>query len=322
MRIDIHTHPPVPSLFSTNALGEKSSWKTKRLKKIYWNIFGKVESDLHTEALRANCDAFGKLSKWVRESSLDKIVLLALDNEYDDAGESKLRNRQFFVENDFIAEVVKKYDEYLYGTSIHPYRKDAISVLEDAVLQGAVVVKWIPSAQNIDPADKRCCEFYEALASFNLPLLVHTGVEHSLAGSKIIYNNPSRLIGALERGVAVIAAHCGMNLFLHEKSYFESWCEMAFKYEHFYGDTAALAFITRVWKIRQIVKSEVLCSKMVYGSDFPTMPAPHWCPQLGGLKIKELKSIENPIERNLKTIYELGFPSEIVDRSGEVLCRK
>jgi predicted TIM-barrel fold metal-dependent hydrolase len=109
----------------------------------------------------------------------------------------------------------------------------------------------------------------KTLAHFQIPLLCHTGVEHTLKAFPNTLNDPRRLLPALERGVTVIAAHCGTRIFLHEKSYLKTWREMALKHEHFYGDISAFGVVTRLWLLGHLLKSPALTAKLVFGSDFP-----------------------------------------------------
>jgi len=117
--------------------------------------------------------------------------------------------------------------------------EQALEELRRVAARGACLVKWLPSAQNIRPDDPRCFPFYEALAALGMPLLSHTGCEHTLAAYPDAFNAPLRLVPALERGVTVIAAHCGTRLFLHERSWFGQWRELALRHPNLYGDLAA-----------------------------------------------------------------------------------
>ena len=40
-----------------------------------------------------------------------------------------------------------------FDASVNPYRRDALERLDGAVASGAVLLKWLPSIQEIDPAD-------------------------------------------------------------------------------------------------------------------------------------------------------------------------
>ncbi len=323
MKIDIHTHPPFPALFASSIenLPSSLSRNLERLRKIYRKTFendNPEDSHSHSDSSRLN-SYLAKFAEWIKNSRFDKTVLLAIDAAYDENGTPLPWNPHPPADNRTVAEFAEKHPEFLFGAGIHPYRKDALRELESCVGIGAVLVKWIPSAQNINPADKRCRPFYEAMAALNIPLLAHTGIEHSISGGNRAYNRPATLKQALDAGVTVIAAHCGMNMFLHEPSYFGEWCDMALEHEYFYGDTAALPLVTRVGKINKIIENSALCSKMIYGSDFPTMPSPSWCWQFGYGKIKKFREIRNPLERNAEMIRELGFPNEILTRAEKVI---
>jgi predicted TIM-barrel fold metal-dependent hydrolase len=192
--------------------------------------------------------------------------------------------------------------------------------LERLIGRGACLVKWLPGAQNIQPDDPRCFPFYDMLAQHRVPLLCHTGSEHTLKAFPDKLNDPRRLAPALERGVTVIAAHCGARLFLHEKSYFRAWQEMALRHERFYGDISAFGVITRIWLLRSLLRSPRLAAKLVFGSDFPVAPMPLSC--IGQVSLRralELRRIPNPFDQAVEMMKSAGVPDEVFARSGRLL---
>ncbi len=154
----------------------------------------------------------------IEASQVTQAVLLAFDAAYRENGSRDNERTVLVVDNDFVARAAKTSAKTFFGASVHPYRRDALDELERVIDGGARLIKWIPSAQNIQPDHPRCLPFYDLLARHHVPLLCHTGVEHTLRGFSDDLNAPRRLRLALERGVTVIAAHCGARLFLHEKS--------------------------------------------------------------------------------------------------------
>ena len=54
---------------------------------------------------------------------------------------------------------------------------DAIERLQWAKDNGALLVKWLPSIQFIDPADPALEPFYRNMVALDLPLLTHAGQE-------------------------------------------------------------------------------------------------------------------------------------------------
>jgi predicted TIM-barrel fold metal-dependent hydrolase len=152
----------------------------------------------------------------VQASQVDRAVLLAFDAAYHEDGTRDQERTLMVTDNDFVAGLAAASQKTLFGASVHPWRRDALAELERLIEKGACLVKWLPGAQNIQPDHPRCLPFYDLLAKHRVPLLCHTGSEHTLKAFPNTLNDPRRLVPALERGVTVIAAHCGTSLFLHE----------------------------------------------------------------------------------------------------------
>jgi predicted TIM-barrel fold metal-dependent hydrolase len=260
------------------------------------------------------------LMPWVDQSSLDRVVVLAIDGAYRRDGTYDAENTRMLTGNDYVAALSQRHPRILFGASIHPYRRDAVAELDRVVARGACLIKWIPSGQNIQPDDPACFPFYEALASHGLPLLSHTGKEHTLSTFPNTLNDPRRLKPALDRGVTVIAAHCGTRLFLHDGSHFKAWCAMAREYERFYGDISAFAVVTRCRALSRIERTPPLLDKIVYGSDFPA-PALAWSfvHRLGLRQTRALAAIPNPLERSYRIFRSLELPAEVFSRAGRLL---
>lgn len=136
--------------------------------------------------------------------------LYAFDRAHDDAGRPRADWTTFHVPNAHAAAVAAANPaRFDWVASIHPYREDALTALDAAIAHGAVAVKWLPSAMNIDLADRRCRPFFERLARHGTPLVVHCGEEKAVPGAgREAYGNPLRVRHALDAGVTVIVAHC------------------------------------------------------------------------------------------------------------------
>lgn len=313
MKVDIHVHiADVEALLAArnNGSSARSNVYLTRVLRSAFAGHSAAASGGSVNEQWARC-----LAGWVKESPLDKVVLLALDAAYDESGQLRPEHTILHVDNDFVCSVAAQYAEFIFGASIHPYRKDAVNELERLVQKGARLIKWIPSGQHIEPDHPKCFPFYEALAHYRLPLLTHTGVEHTLGCRRSSFNHPQRLVPALEKGVTVIAAHCGEHLFLHEPSFFKSWAALARRYENLYGDSGAFSIVTRVPCLRRILRDSVLQTKLLYGSDFPGIPSPLWCWQLGLGKMRETAKIKNPIARNVSVMQALEMPPEMFERA-------
>ena len=261
-----------------------------------------------------------RILDWVDGSMVDRAVLLAFDAAYNEDGTRDHGHTLMVTDNDFVADLAATHEKILFGASLHPYRRDAVAELERLIDRGACLVKWLPGAQNIQPDHPRCLPFYDALAHRRIPLLCHTGVEHTLKAFPNTLNDPRRLIPALERGVTVIAAHCGTRVFLHEKSFFRSWEEMTLRHERFYGDISAFGMVTRIWLLRRMLKSPALTAKLVFGSDFPVPQMPLSC--LGPVSFRhalELRRMTNPFDQAVAMMKSAGVPDAVFMRAEQLL---
>ena len=139
---------------------------------------------------------------------------------------------------------------------------------------GAVLMKWLPNVQGMNPADERCIPFYEALAHYNLPLLSHTGGEASLPELDPSLGDPGAADPAGKRGVTVIAAHCSTAAPCRGTDWLPTFVAMAQEYANLYGDTAALNLPFRWYGYKTILENHAVREKLVHGSDWPIVAIP------------------------------------------------
>ncbi|MBK8478391.1 MAG: amidohydrolase family protein [Opitutaceae bacterium] len=256
----------------------------------------------------------------INASSLDRVVLLAFDAAYHEDGTRDGDRTLMVTDNDFVADLAAANSKVCFGASIHPARPDALPELERLIAKGACLVKWLPGAQNIQPDHPRCFPFYEMLAKHRVPLLSHTGPEHTLKAFPDSLNDPQRLVPALELGVTVIAAHCGANLYLHETSHFAAWQRLALRHPNLYGDLSAFGVITRIWRLRSLHQSPQLMAKCVHGSDFPVTPLPLSCLGAIGLGAAlRVRRIGNPFDQSLELMRSAGLPADAFTRAEQLL---
>ena len=138
-----------------------------------------------------------------------KLLLLAFDWVRDERGQPVRERSALHVPDAYAAEVARTYPErFEWAASIHPYDPAAPDRLDAAAALGARAIKWLPPAQNIDPALSRCDAFYRRLAALRLPLITHAGDEHAMRGHDASLGNPLKLRRALGQGVRVVVAHC------------------------------------------------------------------------------------------------------------------
>lgn len=261
-----------------------------------------------------------QFDRWMSGSALDRFVLLALDRAFTLSGEPDLANTRLAVDNDFVADWADRQPKALFGASVHPFRRDALDELDRLAARGACLVKWIPSAQNIPPDDPRCFPFYEKLAGLRMPLLSHTGIEHTLNAFDQRLNDPRRLAPALERGVTVIAAHCGARMYLHERDSFGAWAQTARRHRNLYGDLSGFCLPVHSAPRRRVLADPELAARVLFGSDFPAHVMPLWyAPSVGIRRAFALRRMTNPFDKPAALLRALGVPDEAFTRAGSLL---
>jgi predicted TIM-barrel fold metal-dependent hydrolase len=251
-------------------------------------------------------------------SELDAAVILAFDAVYDENGRLDDARTHLHVTNDYVKELTDRHPKMLFGASVHPYRRDAVAELERCARNGAVLLKWLPITQGIDPSDKRCFPFYEALAHYGIPLLSHTGWEKTLPNINTNVADPALLEPALDRGVTVIAAHCGTRSAFGEKCYVNTFVRMAKDHDHIFGDTSALNLPTRCYAYPYVMEDDRVRAKLVHGSDWPlpSIPMPQYV-GFGGCT--RLLLDRNVLRRDIRIKRAMGFDDDYFHRAATLL---
>ena len=136
-------------------------------------------------------------------------LLFAFDWARDGTGAPLNDRSSFHVPDDYVAGLAEQHPErFAWAASIHPLDPSALDRLDAAAARGARAIKWLPSAQGIDPADARCDRFYAKLAALKIPLITHAGDERAVSGFGEDLDNPLKLRRPLDAGVRVVMAHC------------------------------------------------------------------------------------------------------------------
>jgi predicted TIM-barrel fold metal-dependent hydrolase len=241
--IDMHFHVGLVGDQHPN-LGGLSSWYRQQLVFRIFLLYAKVEPDqVNDRTLREATE------RVIETSSMGKVVCLALDPVYDQQGNRRVDASHVWVDNQYVLDLRAAHpDRILFGASVHPYARDFKDRVRSCVESGAVLLKWLPSAQHINLADPRVGEAMRFLANAKgegraLPLLLHIGPEYAIPSSDPrtasndfltwtwrdrLYNalrlrnrwhTPdvagigANIDAALDEGVVIIFAHCGLPYF-------------------------------------------------------------------------------------------------------------
>src|SRR5882762_2926653 len=208
--IDHHTHIAGIGTGSTNAFihPKMRTWNRPfhHLKfKVYLSATGV------TDVAQTDYQLATRLARLVEQIEYHgKHRLLAFDKNYDADGRVNLEKTEFYVPNEYVFALAEKHpDLFIPNISVNPYRPDALAELERWAKRGARIVKWLPNAMGINPADERCDAFYQKMKELDLILLSHGGEEKAVeAEEDQKLGNPLLLRRALDHGVKVIVAHC------------------------------------------------------------------------------------------------------------------
>jgi uncharacterized protein len=286
-------------------------------------VFMLRQLGIPAKTLEGNLEAIYSehLAQLVRDSSMDAVVLLAHERVHDPDGRPRDDLGSMFVPNDVVLGLAKKFPEFLAGVSIHPARADALDELERCLERGAVLMKCLPNCQNIDPSERRYGPFWERMAAAGLPLLAHTGGEHTVPIINAAFADPKLLRFPLECGVTVIAAHCGTKSGAFDPDYFEDWVAMLREFPNLYGDVSALVAVNRSRHLRDCLHDEI-AARILHGSDFPVPVLGHrmWLQRwIDWQSFRHCQGIRNPLERDWQFKRALGFPEETATRAASVL---
>ena len=239
--IDMHVHVGLRG-DTLGQWGHFSDWYMRQPVFAVFLLYSGLRKDQLTDAkIRAATE------RTIAEAEVDHVVCLALDPAYDKAGRRLERECHMWVANEYIVELRRRLGpKVLFGASVHPYDPDFRRRVRDVVDQGAVLLKWLPSAQHINLADPRVKDALAFLATAGhggkpLPLLLHVGAEYAippidpkaksydfLSWSRLedwwnrlanhwyrpdVATVRENLRSGLDAGATIIFAHCGLPYF-------------------------------------------------------------------------------------------------------------
>ncbi len=267
------------------------------------------------------------LLRLVQESSLGEIVILAQDEVFHADGKKMENTGSFHVPNDYVLRLAREHREFIPAVSIHPARHDALDELERCIAAGAAVLKLLPNCHNVDCNDPRYRKFWERMAEARLPLLAHTGGEHTVQVINAAYSDPRVLTLPLECGVTVIAAHAATKSGFGDTQYFHVFADMLAKWPNLYGDTSAWNVPQRGRFTKRCVGKDagLLGERLLHGSDFPVPCNGLWALLGGSISFadwRRCRKITNVLERDYQLKLAMGFEPEHFTRVHALLPRK
>jgi len=215
-----------------------------------------------------------------------KYRLLAFDKNYNRDGTANLAKTEFYVPNEYVFALAAAHPDLFEPViSVNPYRPDAVDELTKWAGRGGRMVKWLPNAMGINPADEKCDPFYRRMKELDLVLLSHGGEEKAVeAEEDQRLGNPLLLRRALDHGVKTIVAHCaGLG---HNEDLDDPARKRTHNFDLFlrlmddrrydglvFGDISAMTQFNRAGRpLAAVIKRTDLHPRLVNGSDYP-LPA-------------------------------------------------
>lgn len=287
--IDVHVHVGGPP----NENEEMYFWSPQFKKSMSFEGI-KLVTNLQESRISAHKYISVVFDQIKTSKHVDKTVLLALDRFHKEDGESDPDKTHLFVGNDYLDYLCRIDDEFLFGCSVHPYAPDAYERLWRCVKRGAVLCKWLPSSQGIDPTHPLSVKFYRALALLKLPLLLHVGPERTIPTSldkkkAALFDSAAgdygsqpgdALLLAMDEGATVIIAHSGIplgKLIDKKNDDWEKFFDILLKRylssmdkKPLYADLSAFSLPGRFKYVKEIIPvAKEYPDKFLYGSDYP-----------------------------------------------------
>lgn len=287
--------------------------------------FGVTEQELQQ---RGDVLVLERLSRRLAESNhVAAAVVLAMDGVVDAGGKLDEAATEICIPNEYLGRECRNHPNLLFGASVNPRRPDALERLDRVAEDGAVLLKWLPAIQDIDPADARLKPFYRRLRELGLPLLTHTGTEESFTRADNRLSDPLRLRGALDEGVAVIAAHCASNGRSDGQANLQRLLALFDEYPNLHADISALTQANRLGHLSRVLRHGSIHQRLLYGSDMPIInsfiTSPWW--HAGRIPLaaaRRIAAIRNPWDRDVELKRALGVTEEVLGNSGKMFAEK
>lgn len=326
-------HPGFDSYFSPRMVGRITWWALRRMLGVDPSL---PPGDVLDDAIARANDGH-----WTGMTSVDRLVLLAFDEYHDDSGVTRgpvhrksERGSDLYVSNSLVRAMCRQRpDRYLFGASIHPYRRQdsqtACDMLDEVAAAGAKLIKWLPIHQNIRAEDPRTIAFLRRAAALKVAMLIHYGGEMSLGRQHMEFESPLPMLDVLrylKRESAmptVIVAHAATPSFpWQSKSYAVAFHDALigeFSDDPLYADISALAALGRTGWLQKLAKRRELHRKLVWGTDYPipVLLAPYWR-QLWGQRGR-IAAISSWVERDLALKRALGFDECVFTQAAQIL---
>ncbi|MCL2800772.1 MAG: amidohydrolase family protein [Treponema sp.] len=290
MKIDSHVHVTPPDISADWKRYAKREPHFSLLSNAKYNLFASAEDVLSIMKMTMT-----ETTTETEQNNFDKAVIFGF--AFQDHGLCR------YV-NDYVIEKISQYPDKFIGfavTAPGKGRKGEIAAKEiercyKAGLKG--VGELFPQGQNFSLENKKdtmaVCGICKEL---NIPLLLHTNetVGHYYAGKSNIELKQTETFVKNNPDLKIILAHWGGGIL-----FYETMKEIKESFKNVYYDTSISPFLYDK-RIYNTVKALELCSKIIFGSDFPVLPPSRYLDDIkkSSLSENEIKMILGENAKNL-----------------------
>lgn len=318
LKIDVHTHL---AGVGTQGSGCWTSQKVRRRLafRLLRRMLGVTDEQLATSF---DQEWAARLAAGVRASELDRAVALGFDGVYDARGELDEGLSQTVIPPAWVFEVCRRHPELLPGPSVNPHRKDALERLEECIEGGAVLIKWLPATQRIDPSSSALDPFYARLAETGIPILSHSGgSENTFAQVEPRLKDLRLLERPLRAGVTVIVAHTAAPvIYARDENQLPLLRRWLHEFPRLWVDNSGISNLSRFPHLPRFANDAELAARTLHGSDWPVPTnAFYYLRELGRRRVMSLEREKNPLQRDVAIKRALGYPDDVLTRAASVL---
>ncbi len=268
---------------------------------------------------------------------IDRYVLLAFDAVHDDDGRcpplpqpGDRFGSDIYTSNSLIRAACRQHpDRFLFGASVHPYRRDAVACVDEVFAGGASLLKWIPLHHNIALDDPRTLAVLRKCAELGLPLLIHCGEEYTLTTQCPHLKSIRPLLDTLRklrregRMPTVIVAHAATAVMPWGDDGSHRLLLDAltgdFADAPVYADISALVTWPKAPYLRRLARRQELHHKLLFGSDFPVPPSVWRVRRELGREYAAVCAIPSWPQRAAAACRVLGFNEIVFHRAATLL---
>ena len=317
-KIDVHAH------LAGVGTQDSGCWTSPVLRKrLAFRLLRRLQRVTEEQlATSFDQDWAARLADLVRASEVDHAVALGFDGVYDARGRLDEALSQSIIPPSWVFEACRRHPELLPGPSLNPHRVDALERLEECIEGGAVLLKWLPATQRIDPSDPALDPFYARLAEAGIPILCHSGgSENTFAQVDARLKDLRLLQRPLEAGVTMIVAHSAAPVtYARDEDQVPLLKEWFARYPRLWVDNSGISNLSRFPHLPRLARDAEMVERTLHGSDWPVPTnAIYYVRELGRRRVLSLEREKNPLQRDLALKRALGYPDEVLTRASSVL---